>query len=230
VTPNPLSIALIIGLGSNREEKMEVCRTSRTDHPTPFILESCVNIKNLRIIPWWGETYLSYQGHHLAWATRNLKLESLDIAPSHIRVIHLLKSQPTLRSLRLPNKYKWPFEDLLPTDIPCLRSVAGSVRWVEKLVPNRPVEDVEVKMSPYYFMATCPGFFEQLGRSTEPIKGLVLQLKFADGRKVVDVSDAFHKLIDLEDSILRGLEEFEIRTASLQMPLVGSSFALSIYV
>ncbi len=219
---------------------MEVYKTSKTDQPTPFILDVCVNIKNLRMFAWRGVTHLQYHGRHLAWGTRNLKLESLDFDNLGMGVIHLLKNQPTLRSLRMQDKYNWSFDDLLPTDVPCLRSVAGSVWAVDKLVPNRPVEDVEVGMSPFYFtdtdpqdrkfLDTCASFFKQLERSTKPIKRLVFRLQLTQRGKSLDVADTFHKVIDLGESIriLRGLEEFEIQTMSLQMPLVHSSFGLSI--
>ena len=187
------------------------------------------------MVAWQGLYSIYYPGRHLACATQNLKLESLDIAATRKTDIGtLLTSQPTLRSLRLPNKHT-SFNDLLPSDLPCLRSVAGGMSVVMKLVPNRPVEDVEIVPSGFnltdrLFMDSCASLFERLGQSTRLIKRLALRAGIFTRGKNWFLEDTFHKVIDLGDSILRGLEEFEIQTESLQMPRVRSSFGLSIRV
>ena len=208
------------------------------DYQTAFILNVCVNIKNLRMIAWKGSTHLDSHGRHLAWGTQTLKLESLDIVAIHdVGIVPLLKIQPTLRSLRLPDTYHGPFTDLLPTDLPCLRSVAGGMSAVMTLVPNRPVEDVETGTSAFFaigdmgtdgqVMVHCARLFRQLERSTTLIKRLVLRLEFLGPGRDFYVGHIFRQVFDSGRSILRGLEEFEIKAESLQMPRVRPSFGFS---
>jgi hypothetical protein len=220
---------------------MERSITSNMDYQTAFILNVCVNIKNLRMIAWKGSNHREFHGHHLAWGTRNLELESLDfVAIQAVGLGPLLGSQPTLRSLRLPDKYHGTFNDLLPTHLPCLRSVAGAMEAVMTLVPNRPVEDVETGISAYFstggthgtdgaVVSYCAKLFRQLERSTKPIKRLVLRLDFLGPGSYFGVVRVFRLMFDSGRLILRGLEEFEIKAESLKMPLVRPSFTFSIH-